>query len=68
MKILVDHKTKEIVGATILGIGGDEISTPFWMSCTLSATAIQRAMHIHPTATKLISTLMLGDLSDKSRI
>ena len=63
MKILVDEKTKEILGAAILGIGGDEIihSVLDVMYAKAPYTVIQRAMHIHPTVTELIPT-MLGEL------
>ena len=63
MKILVDAETKEILGAAILGIGGDEIihSILDVMYARAPYTVIQRAMHIHPTVTELIPT-MLGDL------
>ncbi|MFQ5839143.1 MAG: FAD-containing oxidoreductase [Candidatus Methylomirabilales bacterium] len=63
MKILVDAKTKEILGAAILGIGGDEIihSILDVMYAQAPYTVIQRAMHIHPTVSELIPT-MLGDL------
>ncbi len=63
MKILVDAETKEILGAAILGIGGDEIihSILDVMYAKAPYTVNQRAMHIHPTVTELIPT-MLGDL------
>jgi len=63
MKILVDAETKEILGAAILGIGGDEIihSILDVMYAKAPYTVIQRAMHIHPTVSELIPT-MLGDL------
>jgi pyruvate/2-oxoglutarate dehydrogenase complex dihydrolipoamide dehydrogenase (E3) component len=63
MKILIDAKTKKILGAAILGIGGDEIihSVLDVMYADAPYTVIQRAMHIHPTVTELIPT-MLGDL------
>ena len=63
MKIIVDADTKEMLGATILGVGGDEI-----IHCILDVmyakapyTVIQRAVHIHPTVAELIPT-MLGEL------
>ena len=63
MKILVDAETKEILGAAILGTGGDEA-----IHCILDVmyarkpyTVIQRAVHIHPTVSELIPT-MLGEL------
>jgi pyruvate/2-oxoglutarate dehydrogenase complex dihydrolipoamide dehydrogenase (E3) component len=63
MKILVDTASEEILGATILGPGGDEA-----IHCILDVmyakapyTVLQRAMHIHPTVSELIPT-MLGEL------
>ena len=63
MKILVDAETKKILGAAILGIGGDEVvhSLLDIMYADAPYTVIQRATHIHPTVTELIPTL-LGDL------
>ncbi len=63
MKILVDAETREILGAAILGIGGDEVihSILDIMYAKAPYTVIQRAMHIHPTVSELIPT-MLGDL------
>jgi pyruvate/2-oxoglutarate dehydrogenase complex dihydrolipoamide dehydrogenase (E3) component len=63
MKILIDAQTERILGASILGIGGDEIihSLLDVMYADAPYTVIQRAMHIHPTVTELIPT-MLGDL------
>jgi pyruvate/2-oxoglutarate dehydrogenase complex dihydrolipoamide dehydrogenase (E3) component len=63
MKIVVDAATKEILGAAILGIGGDEA-----IHCILDVmyakapySVIQRAVHIHPTVSELIPT-MLGEM------
>jgi pyruvate/2-oxoglutarate dehydrogenase complex dihydrolipoamide dehydrogenase (E3) component len=63
MKILVDAETKRILGASILGTGGDEA-----IHCVLDVmyakapyTVMQRAVHIHPTVSELIPT-MLGEL------
>ena len=63
MKVLVDADSKEILGATILGTGGDEA-----IHCVLDMmyarapyTVMQRAMHIHPTVFELIPTI-LGEL------
>ncbi len=63
MKILIAAETKKNLGATILGIGGDEIIHTVLdvMYADAPYTVIQRAMHIHPTVTELIPT-MLGDL------
>jgi len=64
MKIFVDTETREILGAVILGSGGDEIihSILDLMYAKAPATVIQRAMHIHPTVSELIPT-MLGELA-----
>ena len=63
MKIVVDAETKEILGAAILGTGGDEAihSILDVMYAKAPYTLIQRAMHIHPTVSELIPT-MLGEL------
>jgi pyruvate/2-oxoglutarate dehydrogenase complex dihydrolipoamide dehydrogenase (E3) component len=63
MKILVDAETKKILGATILGTGGDEVihSILDVMYAKAPYTVISRAMHIHPTVSELIPT-MLQDL------
>jgi pyruvate/2-oxoglutarate dehydrogenase complex dihydrolipoamide dehydrogenase (E3) component len=63
MKVLVDAETREILGASILGTGGDEAihSILDVMYAKAPYTLIQRAMHIHPTVSELIPT-MLGEL------
>jgi pyruvate/2-oxoglutarate dehydrogenase complex dihydrolipoamide dehydrogenase (E3) component len=63
MKILVDAGTKEILGAALLGIECDEVihSILDVMYAKAPYAVIQRAMHIHPTVTELIPT-MLGEL------
>ncbi len=63
MKIMVDAETREILGAAILGTGGDEAihSVLDVMYAKKPYTVIQRAMHIHPTVSELIPT-MLGEL------
>jgi len=63
MKVLVDADSKELLGAAILGLNGDEVvhSLLDMMYAKRPYTTIQRAMHIHPTVTELIPT-MLGEL------
>jgi pyruvate/2-oxoglutarate dehydrogenase complex dihydrolipoamide dehydrogenase (E3) component len=63
MKIVVDADSKEILGAAILGTGGDEVihSILDVMYAKKPYSLIQRAMHIHPTVSELIPTL-LGSL------
>ena len=67
MKILVDAETKAILGAAILGVGGDEAihSILDIMYAKAPYTVIQRAVHIHPTVCELIPT-MLEDLQPLS--
>ena len=67
MKIVVDAETREILGATILGTGGDEVihSILDVMYAKAPYSVIQRAVHIHPTVSELIPT-MLGELQPLS--
>jgi pyruvate/2-oxoglutarate dehydrogenase complex dihydrolipoamide dehydrogenase (E3) component len=60
MKVLVDADTERILGAALLGIDGDEIvhSLLDAMYADAPYTVIRRAMHIHPTVTELIPTLL----------
>jgi pyruvate/2-oxoglutarate dehydrogenase complex dihydrolipoamide dehydrogenase (E3) component len=60
MKILVDRDSKQILGASFLGLEGDEV-----IHCVLDVmyakapyTVIQRAMHIHPTVSEFIPTMI----------
>jgi pyruvate/2-oxoglutarate dehydrogenase complex dihydrolipoamide dehydrogenase (E3) component len=60
MKVLVDAETKKILGASLLGVGCDEA-----IHCLLDVmyanapyTTISRAVHIHPTVSELIPTLL----------
>ena len=63
MKILIDAESRRILGAAVLGVGGDEIihSILDVMYAKAPYTVIQRAVHIHPTVSELIPT-MLGEL------
>jgi pyruvate/2-oxoglutarate dehydrogenase complex dihydrolipoamide dehydrogenase (E3) component len=63
MKIAVDAETKHILGAAILGTGGDEAIHGILdiINADVPYTALQRAVPIHPTVSELIPTL-LGDL------
>ena len=64
MKVLVDAQSERILGASLLCIEGDEIvhSLLDLMYSGASYKVIQRAVHIHPTVTELIPTL-LGNLT-----
>jgi pyruvate/2-oxoglutarate dehydrogenase complex dihydrolipoamide dehydrogenase (E3) component len=63
MKVLVDAQTKRILGAALLGIEADEVihSLLDIMAADAPYTVIQRTMHIHPTVSELVPTL-LGSL------
>ena len=67
MKVLVDSETKKILGAALLGIEGDEAVHCILdlMAAGAPYTVLQRAMHIHPTVSELLPTL-LGDLKPLS--
>jgi pyruvate/2-oxoglutarate dehydrogenase complex dihydrolipoamide dehydrogenase (E3) component len=56
IKICVDAETKQILGAAILGIGGDEVIHVLLdvMYAKAPYTVIQHAMHIHPTVAEYL--------------
>jgi pyruvate/2-oxoglutarate dehydrogenase complex dihydrolipoamide dehydrogenase (E3) component len=60
MKICVDAETKQILGAAILGTGGDEVIHVLLdvMYAKAPYTVIQRAMHIHPTVSEYLPTVL----------
>ena len=60
IKISVDAETKQILGAAILGIGGDEVIHVLLdvMYAKAPYTVIQRAMHIHPTVAEYLPTIL----------
>jgi pyruvate/2-oxoglutarate dehydrogenase complex dihydrolipoamide dehydrogenase (E3) component len=62
MKVLVDAESKKILGATILGIEGDEAIHTFIdiMAADEPYPTLQFAMHVHPTISELIPTLLDG--------
>jgi pyruvate/2-oxoglutarate dehydrogenase complex dihydrolipoamide dehydrogenase (E3) component len=64
MKVLVDRDTNQILGASVLGTGGDEAIHCIidLMYAKAPYTVMQRAVHIHPTVSELIPT-MLGTLA-----
>jgi pyruvate/2-oxoglutarate dehydrogenase complex dihydrolipoamide dehydrogenase (E3) component len=51
IKISVDAETKQILGAAILGTGGDEVVQVLLdvMYAKAPYTVVERAMHVHPT-------------------
>ena len=60
IKISVDAETKQILGAAILGTGGDEVVQVLLdiMYAKAPYTVVQRAMNIHPTVTELLPTVL----------
>jgi pyruvate/2-oxoglutarate dehydrogenase complex dihydrolipoamide dehydrogenase (E3) component len=63
MKAVVDAETKMILGAAILGTGGDEAIHGVLdiMNARVPYTTLTKAVPIHPTVSELLPTL-LGDL------
>ena len=62
MRALVDADTQRILGAVVFGAGGDEIvhSILDVMYADAPYTTISRAVHIHPTLSELIPTMLQG--------
>ena len=62
MKVIVDAETKETLGAAILGVTGDEVIHTLLdvMYAKALYTTVSRAMHIHPTVSELLPTLLQG--------
>ncbi len=60
MKVLVDAESEKILGAAILGLNGDEVVHALLdvMAAQQPYTVISRAMHIHPTVSELVPTLL----------
>ncbi len=62
MKVLVDAPSQRILGATMLGMNADEVIHGLLevMAAGLPYTTIRRTMHIHPTVSELVPTLLEG--------
>jgi pyruvate/2-oxoglutarate dehydrogenase complex dihydrolipoamide dehydrogenase (E3) component len=60
MKVLADANSKQILGASILGVGGDEVVHVIvdLMYAKAPYTVLQRAVNIHPTVSELLPTMM----------
>jgi pyruvate/2-oxoglutarate dehydrogenase complex dihydrolipoamide dehydrogenase (E3) component len=60
IKIAVDAESRQILGAAILGTGGDEVIHVLLdvMYAKAPYTVIQRAMHIHPTVAEYLPTIL----------
>ena len=60
MKVIVDAETNKILGGAVLGLNGDEV-----IHCLIDAissgspyTVLRDTMHVHPTVSELIPTLL----------
>jgi pyruvate/2-oxoglutarate dehydrogenase complex dihydrolipoamide dehydrogenase (E3) component len=60
MKVLVDGDTQRILGAAVLGMNGDEVVHTLLdvMAADRPYTVVSRAMHIHPTVSELVPSLL----------
>jgi pyruvate/2-oxoglutarate dehydrogenase complex dihydrolipoamide dehydrogenase (E3) component len=60
MKVLVDAVSQRLLGAAILGLNGDEVVHALLdtMAADRPYTVVSRAMHIHPTVSELLPTLL----------
>lgn len=60
MKVLVDAESQRVMGAAILGLHGDEVVHGLldMMVAQQPYTVLSRAMHIHPTVSELVPTLL----------
>ena len=60
MKILVDRDSQHILGASFLGLAGDEVIHVIldMMYAKAPCTVVQRAVHIHPTVSEFVPTMM----------
>ena len=62
MSVVIDAETDQILGATVLGIGGDEIISSILniMYAKQPYTVIRDSVHPHPTVSELIPTMLEG--------
>jgi pyruvate/2-oxoglutarate dehydrogenase complex dihydrolipoamide dehydrogenase (E3) component len=60
MKVLIDPDNKQILGASLLGLAGDEVIHCIidLMYAKAPYTVMQHAMHIHPTVSEFLPTMM----------
>jgi len=63
MKVLVDAQSEQVLGAALFGLNADEVIHTFvdTMAARQPYTTLRRTMHVHPTVSELIPTL-LSDL------
>ncbi len=62
MKIVTNSETQRILGAAILGTGGDEAIHGIldMMNADQPVSALRWAVQIHPNVSELIPTLLIG--------
>ena len=62
MKVVVDAETNQILGAAILGVGGDEVVHCILdlMAAKAPYTTMTHTVHIHPTVAELVPTMLEG--------
>jgi pyruvate/2-oxoglutarate dehydrogenase complex dihydrolipoamide dehydrogenase (E3) component len=62
MKVLVDAHSEQILGAALLGLNADEVIHTLidTMAARQPYTTLRRTMHVHPTVSELIPTLLGG--------
>jgi pyruvate/2-oxoglutarate dehydrogenase complex dihydrolipoamide dehydrogenase (E3) component len=60
MKVVVDAETEKILGAAVLGVGGDEVIHGILdvMSAGASYRTLTHTVHIHPTVSELVPTML----------
>ncbi|MEZ5923647.1 MAG: FAD-containing oxidoreductase [Hyphomicrobiaceae bacterium] len=60
MRVIADAETKRILGACVLGIGGDEVIHTFLelMAADAPFTAMARSVHIHPTVSEYLPVVL----------
>jgi pyruvate/2-oxoglutarate dehydrogenase complex dihydrolipoamide dehydrogenase (E3) component len=60
MKVLVDAASDKILGASILGLAGDEVVHVLLdaIAAGTTASSLARTMHIHPTVSELVPTVL----------
>ena len=65
MKVIVDADSNAILGGAIFGVGGDEAIHVLLdaIQSGMDYTALKNTMHIHPTVSELIPTI-LGELEE----
>lgn len=60
MKVFVDAETERILGASLLGVGADEVIHTLLASmyADVPYTRVTRSVYIHPTVSELLPTLL----------